>query len=77
MIIDGSECGSASEMLIMTKWHMLSCWNVAVFLCDTEIDDKDSVPQIMETHGDILQFDITMDIVVWVDVLKMWELWMS
>jgi hypothetical protein len=44
--------------------------NVAIFLRDTEIDDKNGVPQIVETHSDILRFDVTMDIVVRVYVLE-------
>jgi len=48
----------------MMEWYMDSGQSVAIFLCDAKIDDKGGVPQIMETHHNILQFDVTMDIIM-------------
>jgi hypothetical protein len=47
----------------MAKWHMVTGFSVPVCLCDSEIDDIGGVPQISETHQDVLRFDVTMNII--------------
>ena len=52
------------------KWDVLSSSWVAESLCKPEIDNKCGEALVTETHQDILQLDVTMDITMRVDLLK-------
>jgi hypothetical protein len=49
---------------------MSSSSAVPVFLRDAEIDEEGSLVQIAKTHQDILRFDITVNVIMGVDVFK-------
>jgi hypothetical protein len=49
---------------------MSSSSTVPVFLCDAEINEKGSLAQLAKTHQDILRFDITVNVIMGVDVFK-------
>lgn len=70
MIVDGSEGRSASETLILTEWDVDSGCSVPVLLRNTKIDNICSVPQLAKTHQDILRFDITVNVIVCMDVFE-------
>jgi len=49
---------------------MSSSCSVPELLCDTKIDKKDSLAQIANTYQDILQLNITMNVIMGVDVFE-------
>ena len=64
------KCRSASEASTLVKWYMSSSCSVPELLCDTKIDKKDSLAQIANTYQDILQLNITMNVIMGVDVFE-------
>ena len=54
----------------LMKGDVVSGSWVAVSLCEPKINDKEGEGLVAETHQNILQFDVAMDMVMGVDLLK-------
>jgi hypothetical protein len=57
-------------MLTLAKWYMDTGCHIPEFLRDIEINNEGGVPQITKTQNNVLWFNVTVNIVVRVNVFK-------
>lgn len=69
MSVDGCITGSPRQVLVLTVWDMEVSLRVAVFLCQSEVDDIDLISTLANPHQEVVRLDITMDERFGVDVL--------
>ena len=69
MGIDGCITGSPRQILVLTVWNVEVSLRVAVFLCQSEVDDIDLISTLSNPHQEVVRLDITMDEGFGVDVL--------
>lgn len=66
--VDTGITGSSSQVLVLTVRDVEVSLGVAVFLCETKIDDVDLVSTLTDTHQEVVGLDITMNEGLGVDV---------
>lgn len=61
MSIDGRVSGCAGQILIFTVWDVEVGLRVAIFLCQTEVNNIDLVATFSDAHQKVVGLDVTVD----------------
>ena len=70
MSVDGRiTCGSR-QVLVLTIWYVEVSLRVAVFLCQSKVDDIDLISTLSNSHQEVIRLDITVDERFGMDVLN-------
>lgn len=69
MSIDGCITSSSRQVLVLTVRNVEMGLRVAVFLCQSEVDDIDLISTLAYPHQEVVRLDITMNEGFGMDVL--------
>ena len=61
MSVDRCITSSSRQVLVLAVWNVEVGLRVAVFLCQSEVDDIDLISTLPYPHQEIVRLDITMN----------------
>lgn len=61
MGIDGRVSSGTGQVLIFAVWDVKVGFRVAIFLCQTEVNNIDLVATLPDTHEKVVGLDVTVD----------------
>ena len=70
MSVDGRITGGSRQVLVLTIWYVEVRLRVAVFFCQSKVDDIDLISTLSNSHQEVVRLDITVDERLGMDVLN-------
>ena len=70
MSVDGRITGGSCQVLVLTIWYVEVSLRVAVFFCQSKVDDIDLISTLSNSHQEVVRLDITVDERFGMDVLN-------